>query len=102
LARAPHTTSISARTPTTRPFAFTVSRNGPGSVFSRPTSSPTTRSDIPPHHLLPVGPVVGPPGPNVQPHVDALGLQQLAAPHGVRHVRIVLPGGDDLLLHRPQ
>src|SRR5919109_1262267 len=68
---APPSLASSARTPTACPFAFTVSRNGWGNVFSRPTIKPTTRSDIPPDHLLPVGPVVGPPGHHVQPHADA-------------------------------
>src|SRR5436190_23761884 len=100
--RAPPRTAISARTPTMEPFALTASRNGPGKVFSRPTSSPTTRSDIPSHHLLPVRPVVRPPRPHVQPHVDPLRLQCFAEANGVRHVCIVLPGRDDLLLHRAQ
>src|SRR5919198_1103524 len=100
--RAPPRTASSARTPTGTPFAFTTSKNGPGNVFSRPTSRPTTRSDIPTHHLLPVRPVVGPSRPHVQPHVDALGPQQLAAADGVGHVRVLLSRGDDLLLHRAQ
>src|SRR5256885_15667232 len=79
----PPSTASSAVTPTSGPRWLTMSRKGPGKVFSRPTSSPTTllpaisrpplvlRREVRAHHVLPVGPIVRPPGPDIQPDVDS-------------------------------
>src|SRR5919202_1743112 len=102
----PPRTASSAVTPRSRPFRLTASRNGSGKVFSRPTRRPTRRGgarglDIRAHHLLPVGPVVLPAGPEVEARVDDLLAQVLGQVHAVADVGVLAPGGDHLERHLP-
>src|SRR5919108_2387133 len=99
--RAPPNCASSARTPMSRPLAFTTSKNGWGKVFSRPINRPTTL-DIPTHHLPPIRPVVGPSGPDVEGDSDGLVVHQAGHLHGLGGIGIAFPGRDDLLLHRPE
>src|SRR5437867_8389750 len=99
--RVPPSVASSAVMPCSLPRAFTVSMNGCGKVFSRPMRTPTFL-DIHPHHLPPVRPVVGPAGPHVESHVDALLAQHPADPQRVLDVPILRAGRDDLLLHRAE
>src|SRR5438477_13161260 len=114
----PPSTASSAVIPSAAPFWLTISRKGAGKVFSRPTRSPMTfccamsppliscdRSDrrqVPPHHVLPVRPIVRPSGPDFEPHLHALVAQQPAQPSRVLDVRVLLAGGDHLGMLRPQ
>src|SRR3989440_12614181 len=77
---------------------------GWGKVFSRPTMSPTSL-DILAHHLLPVGPVVGPSGPEVEAGAHTFLLEEGARPAGLGDGRVLLSACDHLLLliaPRPQ
>src|SRR5256885_11795297 len=110
----PPNTASSAVTPTSAPRWLTMSRKGPGNVFSRPTSSPTTflpaisrppllrRAQVRPQHVLPVGPIVRPPGPDIQPDVKSLLPHEAAELDRVGDVRVALTGRHDLGRHRPQ
>lgn len=55
--------------------------------------------DIPPHHLLPVRPVVRPAGPQVERDVHALLAQQRAHADRLPDVRVLRTGRDDPLEH---
>src|SRR5919201_3136353 len=89
--RAPPNVASSALIPSARPRAFTLSRNGCGKVFSRPTSSPIFL-DIGAHHLHPKGPVVRPARPDVEPDVDALVAQDRRQADGFAEVAILGTG----------
>src|SRR5438046_6194302 len=111
----PPNTASSAVTPTSAPRWLTMSRKGPGKVFSRPTSSPTTflpaisrppfvlrRAQVRPQHVLPVGPIVRPPGPDIQPDVKSLVPHEAAELDRVGDIRVALSGRHDLGRHRAQ
>src|SRR5262245_2495337 len=110
----PPRTASSADIPSAAPRWLTRSMKGPGNVFSRPTSSPMiffrfwsispsspcSSGQVAPHHVLPVGPIVRPSGPDIEPHVDALGTEEVPHPPRVLDVRVVGTGGDHLrVLH---
>src|SRR6266542_4076830 len=104
ISRAPPQLPISAFTPRDSPFRATRSMNGPGKVFSRPTSTPTTfiaasyeRVD----HLGPVGPVVRPAAPEVERRGHTPFLKRGHQPARVGKVR-VLGTGRDVELRLPQ
>src|SRR5436309_6694187 len=110
----PPSTASSAVTPTSAPRWLTMSRKGPGKVFSRPTSSPTTflpaisrppfvlRREVGAHHFLPVGPIVRPPGPDIQPDVKSLVPHEAAELDRVGDIRVALAGRHDLGRHRAE
>src|SRR4029077_6647268 len=110
----PPRTASSGETPTSAPRWLRVSRKGPGKVFSRPTRSPTTflpaiscppfvlRREVSAHHVLPVGPIVRPPGPDIQPDVDSLVPHQVAELDRVADVGVALAGRHDLGRHGAQ
>src|SRR5947209_17520174 len=109
----PPRTASSALVPSALPRSLTSSTNGPGNVFSRPTSNPMIflpaislplrcLREVPAHHLRPVGPIVRPAGPDLETHVHALLLQQPRHLHRVADIRILLPADDHLRVLRAQ
>src|SRR5713101_9274156 len=110
----PPSTASSAETPTSAPRWLTVSRKGPGKVFSRPTRSPTTflpaisrppfvlRREVGADHVLPVGPIVRPPGPDIQPDVDSFVPHEVAELDRVADVGVAFAGRHHLGRHRAQ
>ena len=87
-----------AVTPRSRPFVDHVEERLGERVLPA-HHEPDDLSDIGAHHLLPVGPVVCPAGPHVQPDPEALSRSAGCRPDRLGDVRVALAGGDDLLVN---
>src|SRR2546421_9647721 len=112
----PPRTASSAETPSAAPRWLTMSMNGPGKVFSRPTRTPTilfspiapisqlpaSGGEVLAHHFRPVGPIVSPSGPNIEPDVDPFRFEEVRDLHRLLDVGIVGAGRDHLRSLSPQ
>src|SRR5260370_13496958 len=103
--------------PSAAPFSLTISRNGAGNVFSRPTSSPMTFLAMSPplpieadvesplnglaHHFLPGRPIVRPTGPDFESDLHPLLDEDRRYPALLLAVQVLRARGDDLRLQSP-